>query len=63
MRLEELKMKHPDLFAPPPSMTPEAAPKVQQIILPQPTNASLTNAGATTNPAPTNALPFKLQSH
>jgi tetratricopeptide (TPR) repeat protein len=61
MRLEELKMKHPELFTPAPAMTPEVPQNLPQIILPQPTNASLTNAGAT-NTAATNALPFKLQS-
>jgi TolA-binding protein len=63
MRLEELKMQHPELFAPPPTMIPEATQKLQQLILSQSTNTSLTNAGATTNAVLTNALPFKLQSH
>jgi tetratricopeptide (TPR) repeat protein len=64
MRLEELKMKHPELFAPPPSPVAETPQKMPQIILPQPSNAAgLTNAGATTNAVLTNALPFKLQSH
>jgi|ERR1051326_849278 TolA-binding protein len=64
MRLEELKMKHPELFAPPPSVMPEATSKPPSIILPQPTNAaSLTNAGSITNVVLTNTLPFKLQSH
>ncbi len=64
MRLEELKMKHPELFAPPPSPTPEAPPKMPQISLPPPANApGLTNASATTNAASSNASLFKLQSH
>jgi len=62
MRLEELKMKHPELFAAAPGATTAEMPQnIPQIILPQPTNASLTNA-ARTNAASTNALPFKLQS-
>jgi tetratricopeptide (TPR) repeat protein len=60
MRLEELKLKHPELFAASTAMTPEM-PNIPQIILPQPTNARLTNT-AGTNAASTNVLPFKLQS-
>jgi tetratricopeptide (TPR) repeat protein len=64
MRSEELKMKHPELFAPQPSATtPEVPENVPRIMLPQPTNAApMTNKPATTNAASTNAL-FKLQSH
>jgi len=61
MRLEELKMKHPELFAPPPSSTPEIPQGFPQIALPQPTNGSLTDARAT-NAVATNIVPFKLQS-
>jgi len=61
MRLEELKMKHPELFAPAAaSMTPEMPQNLPQITLP-PANTSLTNT-AGTNVASTNVLPFKLQS-
>jgi len=62
IRLEELKLKHAELFAPAPAaMTPEVSQKLPQLLLPQPTNTSLTNTGAT-NAASTNVLPFKLQS-
>jgi hypothetical protein len=62
MRLEELKLKHPELFgAPPTAMTPEMPQNIPQIILPPATNATLTNT-AGTNAAKTNVLPFKLQS-
>ncbi len=62
MRLEELKMKHPELFVPAAAaMTPEMPQNIPQILLPPPTNASLTNT-AGTNAASTNVLPFKLQS-
>jgi tetratricopeptide (TPR) repeat protein len=62
MRLEELKMKHPELFAAPPTaMTPEMPQGIPQITLPPATNPSVTNT-AGTNAASTNALPFKLQS-
>lgn len=77
MRLEELKMKHPELFAPPPSMTPEFTQKLPQLLIPPSTNASLTNPAAAnavmsnvnralqnavaTNTSGTN-LPFKLQN-
>jgi len=61
MRLEELKMKHPQLFAPPPTtMTPELPQNIPQIILPPATNASVPNTSGT-NAASTNLLPFKLQ--
>jgi len=63
MRSEELKMKHPQLFAPQPGATaPEMPQNVPRIMLPQPTNAAaMTNIPAQTNAASTNAL-FKLQS-
>jgi len=61
MRLEELKQKHPELFAPPPPRTPEEPQKLQQLLLPPPTNASPSKT-VTTNAASTNLLPFKLQS-
>ena len=63
MRSEELKMKHPELFAPQPSATiPEMPQNVPRIMLPQPTNAAaMTNIPAPTNAASSNAL-FKLQS-
>jgi predicted negative regulator of RcsB-dependent stress response len=60
MRLEELKMKHPELFAAA-ATTPEMPQTLPQIMLPPSTNASVTNA-ATTNAAGTNLSPFKLQS-
>lgn len=66
MRLEELKLKHPELFAAASTPTAEMPQNLPQIILPQPTNASLTNMGTTragaTNAVGTNLLPFKLQS-
>jgi tetratricopeptide (TPR) repeat protein len=60
MRLEELKMKHPELFAPPPQAA-EAPQNIPRITLPMGTNVSLTNT-AKTNAQPTNTLPFKLQN-
>jgi tetratricopeptide (TPR) repeat protein len=62
MRLEELKLKHPELFAAPPAaMTPEMQQNIPQIMLPPATNASVTNPARANAPS-TNALPFKLQS-
>ena len=62
MRLEELRMKNPQLFTPPPGATPAEMPQnIPQIILPPPTNSRVTNT-AGTNAASTNVLPFKLQS-
>jgi tetratricopeptide (TPR) repeat protein len=61
MRLEELKMKHPELFAAAAAPAPELPERLQQIISQQVAGASLTN-GSVTNAASTNALPFKLQS-
>ena len=65
MRLEELKQKHPELFAAPAPATLEAPPNLPQIVFPPATNSNATNAGTTsaTNAAGTNAVPFKLQSH
>jgi predicted negative regulator of RcsB-dependent stress response len=62
MRLEELKLKHPELFAAAASPAAEMPQNLPQIILPPATNAAGTNAGPTTKAAGTNLVPFKLQS-
>jgi TolA-binding protein len=62
MRLEELKLKHPELFAPSPTAPNAEIPQnLPQILLPPTTNAATTNAAAT-KAGSTNVLPFKLQS-
>jgi tetratricopeptide (TPR) repeat protein len=63
MRLEELKIKHPELFAAAPAATtPEAPQNVPQIVLPQPTNAAPSTNARATNTSSTNLVPFKLQN-